>query len=969
MIKLSKLFDATDSGRRIIEHYYPDSVASFQQPNRKFKARLGEKTASAMVVLCPYKETQVWKVIDYGDDGRKLDPIDIAMKEDGIINFNEAVLRVAQMFDVHDELDRSVNKPDFKEREANQDEKEGEFIYHLLQEIPAEHLKVLGPNVTKEVAESLHWYEAEYVGYVRNRRVILRYSNENYPIFMRECLVSEASGDKKEVKFFKVYEPLNPEKQYRFNYTPKGVKPVDYINGLAELKKQYRDFNAAEEAALKKVDENAAYKEKKLDEVFICSGERDSLCCKSVGYTPIWFNSETYHLTDKQYHEIMKYTNVLYNIPDIDTTGIKKGKEFALRFKDVHTVWLPNSLAQFRDNRGKHRKDLRDWMEIHRSISDFRDLLALAMPAKFWVVSYNKKTGAQEAKIDTSCLLYFLSLNGFYTLRDDNSATSNFVRVEGNIVTKVKPRDIRKFIVEWSTNNYLDRTIRNLILNSNRLSDAVLENLPEVDLNFKSYTPNTQLFFCERSTIEVSGEDIIEHRNSDGPIDRYVWRENVLEHPYKKLDNMFTITRSKNVDGEDVFDIQINGDVKSCVFGYVINSSRVYWREELEYAFNDKSEDEAIAYKKAHKFDIAGPNLDSDQIREQKQNLINKIFAIGYMLHRYKSPSRAWAPQAMDNKIGDDGQCNGRSGKSFLFKSLAMFMKTVKLDGRNSKLMDNPHVFDQVNIHTDFILVDDCAKYLPMDVFYAKITSDLTVNPKNNSSFNIAFEDSPKFGFTTNYVPLDFDSSTEARLLYMVYSDYYHQKAESNDYLETRSIRDDFGRDLFARGYSDDDWNFDVNFLLQCCRFYLSLANESVKILPPMGNIIFRKHKSDMGENFEDWANVYFAKDSDNLDKLVVRKDAFEDYLQVTKAGRLATMKSFTKKLKAFCEITDYIHDLNPPHLCNSQGRITRRDGDSKQLQDYIYLRSEEQFNSGVSIDTNNNHNESDKFIADDAPF
>ncbi|MCS2302762.1 hypothetical protein NXX23_09935 [Bacteroides ovatus] len=39
-------------------------------------------------------------------------------------------------------------------------------------------------------------------------------------------------------------------------------------------------------------------------------------------------------------------------------------------------------------------------------------------------------------------------------------------------------------------------------------------------------------------------------------------------------------------------------------------------------------------------------------------------------------------------------------------------MKSVKLSGSNPKLMDNPHVFDQVNQHTDFILVDDCDRYL-----------------------------------------------------------------------------------------------------------------------------------------------------------------------------------------------------------------------------------------------------------------
>ena len=101
------------------------------------------------------------------------------------------------------------------------------------------------------------------------------------------------------------------------------------------------------------------------------------------------------------------------------------------------------------------------------------------------------------------------------------------------------------------------------------------------------------------------------------------------------------------------------------------------------------------------------------------------------MLHHYKSPSRAWAPMAMDNKIGEDNECNGRSGKSFFFKTLSLLMKTVKLSGRNPKLMDNPHVFDQVTQHTQMLLLDDCDRYLNTGLFYDNITSDMTVNPKN----------------------------------------------------------------------------------------------------------------------------------------------------------------------------------------------------------------------------------------------
>lgn len=229
---------------------------------------------------------------------------------------------------------------------------------------------------------------------------------------MRECLVKPAEGDTPEVKFYKIYEPLNPDKQWRFSYTPEGVKPKDYINGLSELKALYREFNSREEAAFKKNPANAEkpYKEQKLQEAFICSGERDALCVKSLGFSPIWFNSETYKLSEQDYKEIMKYVEVLYNIPDIDTTGRVKGTELALRFIDIHTIWLPAWLTTYRDQRGKPRKDFRDFMELRSKNEDFRNLMTLAMPAKFWYSKFNEKSRQWDHNIDADCLHYFYVL-------------------------------------------------------------------------------------------------------------------------------------------------------------------------------------------------------------------------------------------------------------------------------------------------------------------------------------------------------------------------------------------------------------------------------------------------------------------------------------------------------------------------------------------------------------------------------
>lgn len=937
MITPAKLYESTNKGLDIILHYYPQARDSVSNPKKAFKARQNEGDASAYLKLFTLKDYDVYKVTDFGDVGEAEDPISLCMRIDGL-RFSEAILKLAGMFNVRDELNRSVNKPDIRKVPARQDQMEGTRVFELEDTFTQSQLRVLGPNVTKEDAMALHWHAAKYVGYVKNREVTMKYATDNYPIFMRECLVSPAVGDTPEVKFYKIYEPLNPDKQWRFSYTPEGVKPKDYINGFSELQDAWRVMNAQEEKLFFQdpANEGKPYKQKKLPEAFICSGERDALCVKSLGYIPIWFNSETYKLSDAEYKNIMKYVEVLYNIPDIDATGQNKGKELALRFVDIHTIWLPEWLSTYKDNRGKPRKDFRDFVELRKERRDFRNLLTLAMPAKFWWCKYNEKSKQTDYNIDTDCLHYFLNLNGFYTLHDENVSNTKFIRITGNIVKLIDPKVIRDFVANWARETFQPRDLRNLILNTPKLTAAALECLKEVELDFTNYTHNSQMFFFPRCSMEVSGVGITEHPAHGSSLSHYVWEENVVKHDIKLMPDMFTIKRTPGEDGRAVFDIEINS-VPSNFMGYVINSSRLHWRKELEYNWEDKSAEAAQVYRNSHKFCIDGDGLSPIEVAEQKQNLINKIFTIGYILHQYKSPSRAWAPQAMDNKIGENDQCNGRSGKSFMFKTLAYFMKTVTLSGRNPKLMENNHVFERVNKHTSLVIVDDCDEYLPISLFYDAITSNMTINPKSVTSYELSFEESPKFAFTTNYVPKEFDPSSSARLLYVVFSDYYHQKTEDNDYLESRQIRDDFGKDLYSSTYSEREWNADINFFLQCCRFYLSVCQENIKILPPMENIIYRKYKRDMGDNFSEWAYYYFSEEGGNLDTFINREVAFNNYKTYSGMSKI-TMQRFTKALKGFAFTCDYVEELNPVEYCNSSGRIIRKEeGKSVEM---IFLKS-----------------------------
>lgn len=957
MITVEQMLNATRGGLDIILSIYPQARMCVENKNKHFSIR-NERTPSASLRQFNSKKYgAIWQVTDFGGDGRGENAIDIFMRENGYdrSRFNEALLKLAAQFDIRDELDRSINRPEIRQRDARADEPDGTRSFELKERFTDAELKALGPRVTQADVDALHWYSVKWITNVKDRKVTVKYSTEHYPIFMRECVIKEAVGDKPEEKFYKVYEPFNYDKGFRFSYTPAGAKPRFYINGLAELKKAFRTFNAQAEKEWYATHDSEPYKEQKLPEAVICSGERDSLCCKSMGFLPLWFNSETYQLSTEEYKEIMKYVEVLYNIPDIDETGRRKGRELALRFIDIHTVWLPEVLLTYKDNRGKPRKDLRDWLEIHSERKDFKNLLRVAMPAKFWV-QYSNKDGKIRLEIDTACLYNFLQLNGFYILHDDNLTTTQFIRIDGYIVRRINVKEVREFIRRWVVDRFEDRNILNLVLNTTKLSPAALESLQEIDLNFTNYTPNSQYFFFANKTIEVSKptETLPNGFKSYDPgaddLHNYVWEENVIQHKFKVLPDMFRITTAER-NGQTTLDIEIL-NVKSHFFGYLINTSRLYWRKETETRF-DEDREAAASYIKDYPFRIDGEGLLPNEIAEQKQNLINKIFTFGYLLHRYKDFVRTWAPLAMDNKIGEEDECNGRSGKSFFFRVLSYMMQTVKLSGRNPKLMDNPHVFDQVSRFTDLLLVDDCERYLNLGQFYDNITSDMTVNPKNNRSFTISFDESPKLAFTTNYVPQDFDPSSEARSLYMVFSDWYHQRTDYNDYRETRTIRDDFNKTLYAYDYSEEEWNADYNFWLQCCRLYLSLKDSGLKPQPPMGNMEKRHLKASMGANFEDWAEGYFSIDSGHLDEYLPRDDVFNEYQRFANINRI-TMQAFTKKLKSFCKLCPWIDCMNPPDLCNTGGRIQRSvfvAPDKRKTKDMIYIRS-------IPLDTKPNASE-----------
>ena len=908
-IEQQTILDQTSGGLDIIYSYFPQAQAAQSQLDKRFKVR-DEKTPSASLKQL---KDGTWVLTDFGGDQTPRNGIQICMKEE-CISFREALVMLADRYGIGG-IKAEINKSDFSRRPAKPEETDGSYYFDVKDKFSQAELQVLGPKVTAEICKKYHFFSLNSFTYIKNGDAQVTASNDNYPIFM----VNHGEWQK-------IYQPLNPDKQYRFRHA--GTKPKDYINGLEQLNKAYEDFKSSQLRDSSE-DDDKETEIKKLDEAIICSGERDALNVAGYGYNPIWMNSETATLSPKDYKAITRCVERLYILPDIDETGVRSAIKLGMEYMDIHFIWLPDSLRKYKDPRGRFRKDFLDYIEIYPSDYDFKKLITVAKPLRFWNVGMTK--GGLKYNLSSTNTRFFLQSNGFFQLENKNLKTGQmFVHVNGNIVKEIQSKDIKSFLINFCEEKYLSNEILELLLNTNRLSESTLNGLKQIEIDFTDADHDAQYLFFKNKTWKITANEILESK--PGEVDRYVWEDVLIPHNVKKSPECFTITRNQYND----LDIVVN-DTQSKYFSFLINASRIHWRKELEKSLENLSDIEQLDYRSKHKFSINGPNISPEEVNEQKQHLINKLFSIGYILHRYKSQSKAWCVFAMDNVIGEEGDSNGRSGKSAAFKALRPFMKSVTLSGRNPKLTDNPHLYDRVTEHTDYILVDDADQYLNYKFFFDSITGELIVNPKNNQSYEIPFDKAPKFVFTSNHAQRNLDPSLEARLMYTVFSDYYHQQSDSNDYSETRSIRDDFGKDLYAFDYSESEWNADFNFFAQCIRFYLSVPSP-LKINPPMGNVTLRNMLAEMGQAFKDWADAYFDLEGSNVNRMITKEDALNDFIQKTNTKGWTTNK-FTKAMKSWCRFYSFV--FNPKVYQNSQKRISKKvDGTTKDMI-YIQTKSE----------------------------
>ena len=897
---LNRILQKSNNGLDIICDECPAAAEVVNTPKKKFRLRSDEHTPSAML-LPPKDSGGSWHVIDYGMDGREgcMSAIDLYMwnRGWGQDKFPIALQALAERYNVQEELRTGVNMPVVEQRTATPEEQQRKAWLDLFDGFGGTDLSTWLSFVKPEHLKQLDWHAVKAVNSVKGDKLTIRQATNTYPIFAKRCPYFDAEG--RELCFWKTYEPLNPEKSFRFRIV--GNKQADYLYGLSELIRAYHQNQ-----------------DEKLSEVLLVSGCSDAVCALAMGYQPVWLDSETRQLTSDQFFLLLKYAKRIIAIPDIDSTGKRMGISLALAHPKLYTAWLtPDDFCGLHDNRGRQCKDLRDYLRLNPSGKAMKKLLGRARQAQFWSEVTDDK-GNTHYTLSESSLAYFLWLKGYSTIKDDSLKEPQYIRVKGHVAYHVKAKSIHMFLKQWCEQEGLPEALVNKLMTSRLLPTNGVSHLVERnDMDFTSATATSQLFYFRNGAVLVTADKLTRLSSTQSANGHYVWENGVIQHDFRDMKPMFAV--AKGEDGR--YHITIDPLAKCNLLRFLINSSRLYWR----------------------KADELGLELTPEEQAEEEQCLIAKMLNLGYMLHRYKSSSEARASLCLDYAMTDsDDDANGRSGKSFYINAMTEIVNYFEIDGRTMNSKTNMQfIYAGVNDTTGIIKVDECSKDFNFEYFFGQISNNITVEKKGKDPVIITFGKAPKFIFGSNYVLKKHDPSRDARLWPVLFSDYYHQRSVKNDYMENRSIFDDFGQHLMGEDYSESDWQADLHLMLECLQLYLSLPVGERQMMPPLGRIERREQQAALGKDFRQWAEENLGEGSEYLDRDIRLDDLYNTFRQETRSQWSPAW--FTKTLKKWCTFATHIACYNPASVTRQKengARWQKRENNSEKRVNYCHIQT-----------------------------
>lgn len=530
---------------------------------------------------------------------------------------------------------------------------------------------------------------------------------------------------------------------------------------------------------------------------------------------------------------------------------------------------------------------------------------------KYWTIT-NISTKGGDREVLTfnyyNCL-QFLRNRGF-GLYDLGRNKYRMIRTEGKVVKEVDHHRIQQFIKSF-TEDLGEIGVLNMILKGGTqyLGPDKLSNMYYMQPDFSEPEKTCQYLYFPKTYWKITADGIEEHPLSELP--KSIWADKIINFEPKIASKpMATISRKQLPNNTDGWSISTSEECKKTdMYRFMLATSNFWWRKT------------DVIQKGAHGRDEIVPRTDGGEpfTEQEKQDLIThvvcKMIAAGYVLHEYRNKAQMKAIVAMDGIESEVGRSMGGSGKSIYATMFEHLMPTVVIDGKKKNIAEDPHLYDAVDERTNILVFDDCRVNLDFEHFFSQITRGVEVNQKGLRRFNIP---APKFIFSTNHAIRGSDNSTMRRQYLLGFSDYFNS---------ARTPQDEFGRLMFNE-WDYEEWNRFYNFMAVCIQTYLKFSDLN-KYTIPTADLEKRKLRQEIGENFLEFAELYFGIDESGGHSLsepqsyrncaVEKSKVLRDYVEAyPNDKKYMDEKRIKEKVRLYCKYAGY--EFNPSS--GSDGRV-----------------------------------------------
>lgn len=205
----------------------------------------------------------------------------------------------------------------------------------------------------------------------------------------------------------------------------------------------------------------------------------------------------------------------------------------------------------------------------------------------------------------------------------------------------------------------------------------------------------------------------------------------------------------------------------------------------------------------------------------ESKSLAAKLFAIGYLLHSYKDEFEAgvWFHNAQpDSEMP--------TGKTLVARWVSLFRNTFEINGRYPGMHNSRFLFDGVSRDTGMVIIDDLIPANATHHLREYVKEGITVERKMCPQTTLDYYDAPKIAVTAVRPPENIASAHDGVWLTCGFSDWFdlHHKPYTQ-----------FGRVLMDDRYTQEDWNRDANFAVDCLQFYLRCRKNMTFIIEKGG--------------------------------------------------------------------------------------------------------------------------------------